>query len=200
MLSFFLPLARTVLINGFVRYANNLAIPDEVMEHPLIASLGEAANDLVTWSNVCPSSPLGACVTPRANLSCGAGHLLVQRRAVQGICTFRPPLYRVYSHSTQGDTHNMIPVVMNEQGLDLQSAVDFVGEMCKQSINRFIDDRAALPSWGVKIDRDVSVYVDGLANWIVGSLHWSFMTERYFGTNGAKIKAGRVVNLLPQRI
>lgn len=32
--------------------ANNLNIPDEVMEHPLIRSLGEAANDLVTWSNV----------------------------------------------------------------------------------------------------------------------------------------------------
>lgn len=25
------------------------------MEHPLIRSLGEAANDLVTWSNVCHS-------------------------------------------------------------------------------------------------------------------------------------------------
>ncbi len=32
--------------------AENLDIPDEVMEHPLICNLGEAANDLVTWSNV----------------------------------------------------------------------------------------------------------------------------------------------------
>ena len=32
--------------------ANNLDIPDEVMEDPIIRSLGEAANDLVTWSNV----------------------------------------------------------------------------------------------------------------------------------------------------
>ena len=32
--------------------AYNLDIPDEVMEHPVIRSLGEAANDLVTWSNV----------------------------------------------------------------------------------------------------------------------------------------------------
>jgi hypothetical protein len=64
--------------------------------------------------------------------------------------------------------HNMIPVVMQEQGLDLQSAVDFVGEMCKQSIDRFNEDRAQLPSWGPKIDADVDIYVDGLANWIVG--------------------------------
>lgn len=33
--------------------ANNLDIPDEVMEHPIIQSLNEATNDLVTWSNVC---------------------------------------------------------------------------------------------------------------------------------------------------
>ena len=32
--------------------SGNLDIPDEVMEHPLICNLGEAANDLVTWSNV----------------------------------------------------------------------------------------------------------------------------------------------------
>ena len=32
--------------------ANNLDIPDEVMEHPIIQSLNEATNDLVTWSNV----------------------------------------------------------------------------------------------------------------------------------------------------
>ena len=100
---------------------------------------------------------------------------------------------------SKGDTHNMIPVVMNQHGLDLQSAVDFVGKMCKDAIDRFVDDRAQLPSWGPKIDRDVAVYVDGLASWIVGSLHWSFETERYFGTKGRQVKATRVVDLLPRR-
>jgi len=94
----------------------------------------------------------------------------------------------------------MIPVIMNEQDLDLQSAVDFVGDMCKQSIDRFNHDRNILPSWGAKIDRDVAVYVDGLANWIVGSLHWSFELKRYFGKNGQDVKVHRVVDLLPRRI
>jgi hypothetical protein len=71
----------------------------------------------------------------------------------------------------------MIEVLMHHQSLPLQSAVDFVGELCKQSIDRFVVDRAALselsPMWGAKIDRDVSLYVEGLASWIVGSLHWS---------------------------
>lgn len=93
----------------------------------------------------------------------------------------------------------MIPVIMNEHGLDLQAAVDFVGDLCKQSIDRFNNDRDNLPSWGAKIDKDVAVYVDGLANWIVGSLHWSFESERYFGKNGKDVKVNRIVNLLPRR-
>lgn len=93
----------------------------------------------------------------------------------------------------------MIPVVMHQEGVDLQTAVDFVGNMCKQSIDRFNEDRARLPSWGPEIDRDVAIYVDGLANWIVGSLHWSFETERYFGKNGPQVKATRTVEIMPLR-
>ena len=88
---------------------------------------------------------------------------------------------------------------MHQEGVDLQTAVDFVGNMCKQSIDRFNEDRARLPSWGPEIDRDVSIYVDGLANWIVGSLHWSFESERYFGKSGRQVKATRTVDLLPLR-
>jgi len=93
----------------------------------------------------------------------------------------------------------MISVVMNQEGVDLQTAVDFVGNMCKASIDRFNHDRRCLPSWGPKIDKDVAVYVNGLADWIVGSLHWSFETERYFGKAGKTVKATRVVGLLPRR-
>jgi hypothetical protein len=93
----------------------------------------------------------------------------------------------------------MIPVVMNQEGVDLQTAVDFVGNMCKHSIDRFNEERSRLPSWGPKIDRDVAIYVDGLAHWIVGSLHWSFESERYFAKTGHQVKATRVVNLLSRR-
>ncbi|KAJ6477076.1 isoprenoid synthase domain-containing protein [Mycena sanguinolenta] len=144
-----------------IEYANNLDIPDEVMDHPLIASLGEAANDLVT----CPK-----------------------------VLRLDTPLSAFTHNDLQGDTHNMIPVVMHEQGMDLQSAVDFVTKMCKQSLDHF---NAQLPSWGAKIGRDVDIYVNRLANWIVGSLHWSFMTERYLGRKGASVKTSCVVDLLP---
>lgn len=100
---------------------------------------------------------------------------------------------------SRSDKHNMIPVVMHHHGLDLQSAVDFVGELCKQSIDRFNDLCKQLPSWGPKIDRDVAVYVNGLRDWIVGSLHWSFESERYFGKDGKRVKTERTVTLLPKR-
>jgi hypothetical protein len=37
---------------ALIEYANGLDIPDEVMAHEVLEVLGEAANDLVTWSNV----------------------------------------------------------------------------------------------------------------------------------------------------
>ncbi|KDR80261.1 hypothetical protein GALMADRAFT_62552 [Galerina marginata CBS 339.88] len=145
---------------ALIEYAYNLDIPDQVMDHPTLRNLGEAANDLVTWSN---------------------------------------DVFSYNVEQSKGDTHNMIAVVMNQEGVDLQTAVDFVGNMCKQSIDRFNEERTQIPSWGPDIDRDVAIYVDGLANWIVGSLHWSFESERYFGKTGREVKATRVVELLPRR-
>ena len=94
----------------------------------------------------------------------------------------------------------MIVVVMQQEGLDLQSAVNFVGDLCQQSIDRFVAERANLPSWGPEIDRQVNIYADGLADWIVGSLHWSFESERYFGKSGLEVKKSRTVTLLPRRV
>lgn len=45
---------------ALVEYAYELDLPDEVMENPIIRALGEATNDLVTWSNVGICSP--SCV------------------------------------------------------------------------------------------------------------------------------------------
>ena len=45
----------------------------------------------------------------------------------------------------------MITVIMHQYEVDLQTAVDIVGNMCKASIDRFNEERARLPSWGAKI-------------------------------------------------
>jgi len=60
---------------ALVEYANGLDIPDEVMEHPVVEALGEAANDLVTWSNVSP--PRQMITFTRAHNKPMTGHLLL---------------------------------------------------------------------------------------------------------------------------
>ena len=89
-----------------IEYAYNLDIPDEVMDSDIIRSLGEAANDLVTWSNVCCPAFLRlfmllikthfhralhrpfyyvpfTCPNPLLVPAC-IGHLFLQCRAVEG--------------------------------------------------------------------------------------------------------------------
>lgn len=68
---------------ALIEYANDLDIPDDVMEHEVLETLGEAANDLVTWSNVSLLLLQRFYVyklvsQPRPFL----GHLLIQCRAV----------------------------------------------------------------------------------------------------------------------
>ena len=65
----------------------------------------------------------------------------------------------------------MIVILMIYQGHSLQSAVDYVGELCRETINNFIADRERLPSWGEEIDEMVRKYVLGLQDWIVGYVY-----------------------------
>lgn len=85
--------------------------------------------------------------------------------------------------------------------MNLQEAVDKVGELCKNTIDAFISNLERIPDFGdEQVNREVKIYVQGLQDWIVGSLHWSFETERYFGKDGQKVKETRIVNLLPKRV
>ena len=89
---------------------------------------------------------------------------------------------------------------MKHHGMNLQEAVDKVGELCKNTIDAFISNLERIPDFGdEQVNREVKLYVQGLQDWIVGSLHWSFETERYFGPDGQKVKATRIVPLLPKR-
>jgi hypothetical protein len=41
-----------------VEFALALDLPDEVLEHPILLKMSEAANDMVSWSNVSHLYPL----------------------------------------------------------------------------------------------------------------------------------------------
>ena len=95
------------------------------------------------------------------------------------------------------DTHNIVAVIIEDKKLDLQSAVDYAGDLCKNCIARFDEARSQLPSWGPEIDLEVKRYGQGLQDWIVGSLHWSFVSKRYFGLEGEAVKNHRTIAITP---
>ncbi|THH16145.1 hypothetical protein EW146_g4434 [Bondarzewia mesenterica] len=113
------------------------------------------------------------------------------------LVTWSNDIFSYNVEQARGDTHNMICIFMEHDGLALQDAVDRVGALCKQTIDAFVENQARVPSWSPEVDRDVQLYVRGLQEWIVGSLHWSFMTRRYFGNDGEMVKKTRFVKLLP---
>ena len=87
---------------------------------------------------------------------------------------------------------------MTTLGLGRQDAIEYAGEICHNSVRRFLACKAALPSWGPELDAQVKLFVQGLEDWIIANAEWSFETERYFEKNGAKIRETLMVPLLPQ--
>ncbi|EED80610.1 predicted protein [Postia placenta Mad-698-R] len=119
-------------------------------------------------------------------------------QSANNLCFWSNDIYSFNNEQARGDTHNMIAILMESQGLGMQDAIDYAGDLCKQIMNVFTENKDLLPSWGAAVDADVQIYVQGLQDWIVGNLHWSFLTEHYFGKRGAEIKATRILEVLPQ--
>lgn len=89
---------------------------------------------------------------------------------------------------------------MKHDGMTVQQAFDKVGQLCTGTMDSFAENLKRVPSFGdEQLDSDVQLYIRGLQDWISGSLHWSFMTERYFGKDGEQVKRTRVIKLLEKR-
>lgn len=61
---------------ALIEYAGGLNLPEEVLEHPIVQSLEEAANDWVAWSNVGTLARLST--SPDAHSPHPLGYLLLQ--------------------------------------------------------------------------------------------------------------------------
>jgi len=124
-------------------------------------------------------------------------HPVIQEMTVatNDLVTWSNDIFSYNKEQATGDTHNMVAILMAQHGLALQDSIDFVGQLCDATIARFETGRATLPTWGPQIDADVQKYVQGLQDWIIGSLHWSFETERYFAKNGRAVRRSGVVRL-----
>ncbi|KAJ8481084.1 hypothetical protein ONZ51_g6252 [Trametes cubensis] len=119
--------------------------------------------------------------------------------AANDIITWSNDIYSYNVEQANGDTHNMVAVIRARESLSLQQAIDYVGTLCVQCIDRFQTLQQLLPSWGPEVDVPLRAYIDGLGDWMIGSLVWSFETERYFGHAAPKVRATLAVPILPAR-
>ncbi|OJA08758.1 hypothetical protein AZE42_08877 [Rhizopogon vesiculosus] len=118
--------------------------------------------------------------------------------AVDMVC-WSNDLFSYNVEQAMGHTgNNIVTVLMQEQDAGIQEAADCIGVVFKQLMARFLKDKSRLPSWGAVIDRDVALYVKGLADWVGGNLVWSFQCARYFGTANNVALLSRLVTLYPK--
>lgn len=87
---------------------------------------------------------------------------------------------------------------MKERDLDLQGAVDYIGQRTKEAIDEYVALKASLPSWGPGIDEQVETYLLSLEYITIGYMQWSFNSGRYFGEEVEEVKRTLWVTLSPQ--
>ncbi|THV00187.1 terpenoid synthase [Dendrothele bispora CBS 962.96] len=121
--------------------------------------------------------------------------ILGMQNASNDLVSFANDIYSFNLEQSKGDTHNMIAVLMYSEGIDLQTAVDCVAARCKEAMDDYYKHRERLPSWGIEIDRRVEIYADGLADWMIGVMRWSFVTYRYFRRDLQEVNESQVVRL-----
>ncbi|XP_006463497.1 hypothetical protein AGABI2DRAFT_144791 [Agaricus bisporus var. bisporus H97] len=116
------------------------------------------------------------------------------------LVTWTNDIFSYNVEQARGDTHNMVDILMKYHNHTLESAMDYVGKLCSETMNNFERRKSQVPSWGPEIDDMVARYIQGLRNFTVGSLHWSFQTHHYFGDHGKIVKKQRLVHwLLPSK-
>ncbi|KAF8528719.1 isoprenoid synthase domain-containing protein, partial [Gautieria morchelliformis] len=115
---------------------------------------------------------------------------------VNDFVAFSNDIFSYNVEQSRGDMHNLVAIIMNNDNLDLQGAMDRAGDMCRAALDKYIETKAKFPSYGAEIDSQVAAFLRGLESWISGSLEWSFVTPRYFGNKRHEVKKTRWVKLL----
>ncbi|KAI0630499.1 terpenoid synthase [Trametes polyzona] len=103
-----------------------------------------------------------------------------------------------YAH--ESPNHNILTVVMHEKHLSLAEAVDWLAIEHEKRVERFLAlwPEARKLSFGSEAtNKALAIYLDHLANWPRGNECYSYESGRYFGSDGARAKLCRVVEIVP---
>ncbi|KAI0784113.1 terpenoid synthase, partial [Abortiporus biennis] len=101
-------------------------------------------------------------------------------------------VYSYHVEAARGDAgHNIITIVMNDLQVDLSTALQCVEGYAENARNRFINGLVNVPSFGISVDEQLSIYLHGIGNCVRGHDSWCFESERYFGKVGKDVQKDR---------
>ncbi|QRV79773.1 terpene synthase [Ceratobasidium sp. AG-Ba] len=115
--------------------------------------------------------------------------------AANDIIAWTNDIYSFPAEYTQGDPQSLVFILMYNERMDLQSAVNHVEQLICGRTRRYVNAKSRLPSFGPKIDPQIARYIRGLEYWIQGSIHWTFASPRYFGANGEKVRSTGIMDI-----
>ncbi|KAG8898776.1 hypothetical protein FRB99_007176 [Tulasnella sp. 403] len=107
-------------------------------------------------------------------------------------------IFSFNNEQAQDDAMNLVQVARRDKGLDIQNAIDFVGDLIASRIQLYQTTKRSFPKWGDVVDKEVLGYFKVFENWMIGSIHWSLQSKRYFGDKVEEVKTTRRVELLPR--
>lgn len=109
----------------------------------------------------------------------------------------------VYSYNKEqadGDTHNIVAVVMHNLHLSLDAAIDWVEAEHARIAREFVTAYKNLPSLGSKaLDNRARQWIEDLGYMIRGNVEWSLESPRYFKKDASIKQNWRVALLLPSK-
>ncbi|CAF9908645.1 MAG: hypothetical protein GOMPHAMPRED_006237 [Gomphillus americanus] len=83
--------------------------------------------------------------------------------------------------------HNMV-ASCRRAGMTAQQAFDHLGNMLTSRHLKLTDLLRRLPSWDPKTNGQAQRYIDSVLNTVRANLYWSYVSGRYFGSEGDTIK------------
>lgn len=96
------------------------------------------------------------------------------------------------------DETSLITIMTSNRNLSIQAAMNAAAEEVKKAIANFLKLERELSTNGIALDENVSKYVQGLRDWIIGFAHWVYETDAHFLGHGEEVKAFGWVFMLPK--
>ncbi|MEU5950267.1 terpene synthase [Micromonospora sp. NPDC047465] len=131
------------------------------------------------------SYPLVEFVTGRPLPDAVHHHPLLRRVAATGndLVSWYNDLASLERDRVTSGGHNLVLATAAEHGVPVETAVALTAERWRASMRRFVELRAAVPSFGPALDEAVTDHLDGVANAVRATVDWTLESDRYPGSH-----------------